>query len=435
MDTALRDEATELLRDLIRVDTTNPPGRETAAATLLQGYLEREGIECELVAREPDRANLVARIRGTGDGPSLMLLGHTDVVYADASDWRSDPFAGELIGDFVWGRGALDMKSHTACNAVAFALLARSGFRPRGDLVLVAEADEEDGIDKVGLPFLVAERPDLRTDYALNEGGGERLVLADGRVAYTYTVAEKATMPVRVVVRGVAGHASMPSAGDNALPKLAPVLERLAAYRPQTRLEPELRALLDGLVPDSGPLEDRLARLRALHPMFDEMVEPMLGSTMTPTMATASRKRNVIPARAEVICDCRVLPGTTPDDLYAEFRAALGDLEVELEADEPPEGGTRSAIDTPLADACRAFVAQMDPGALLLPAMSVGFTNSHYLREAWGTVSYGLFPLRSTDYTILSETIHAPDERIHRDDLAVGARFLEHACRTIGGSA
>jgi acetylornithine deacetylase/succinyl-diaminopimelate desuccinylase-like protein len=363
-----------------------------------------------------------------------MLLGHTDVVYADPSDWRADPFGGELREEFVWGRGALDMKSHTACNAVAFALLARSGFRPRGDLVLVAEADEEDGIDKVGLPFLIAERPDLRTDYALNEGGGERLLLPDGRVVYTYTVAEKASMPVRVVARGVAGHASMPTAGDNALPKLAPVLERLVAYRPRTRLEPELEALLDGLVPESGSLEDRLARLRALHPMFDEMVEPMLGSTMTPTMASASRKRNVIPARAEVVCDCRVLPGTSPEDLYDEFREALQGLDVELEPDEPPEGGTRSPISSPLADACRSYFEQMDPGALLLPSMSVGFTNSHYLREAWGTVSYGLFPLRHTDYTILSETIHAPDERIHRDDLAVGARFFEHVCRTIGGS-
>ena len=148
----LRDETTALLRDLLRVDTTNPPGRETAAATLLKDYLEASGVECELVARDPDRANLVARIRGTGDGPSLALLGHTDVVPADPAGWQHPPFAGDLDGDgYVWGRGAIDMKNETASRAVALAVVARSGFRPRGDLMIIAEADEENGIEEVGL--------------------------------------------------------------------------------------------------------------------------------------------------------------------------------------------------------------------------------------------------------------------------------------------
>jgi acetylornithine deacetylase/succinyl-diaminopimelate desuccinylase-like protein len=146
----LRDETAALLRDLLRVDTTNPPGNETAAATLLKDYLEASGVHCELIARDPDCANLVARIPGTGDGPSLALLGHTDVVPAEPAGWQHPPFAGHLDDDsYIWGRGAIDMKNETASRAVALAVLARSGFRPRGDLLLIAEADEENGADVV----------------------------------------------------------------------------------------------------------------------------------------------------------------------------------------------------------------------------------------------------------------------------------------------
>jgi acetylornithine deacetylase/succinyl-diaminopimelate desuccinylase-like protein len=177
---ALRDEATVLLRELLRVDTSNPPGGETAAALVLQRHLEAAGVACELVARDPARANLVARIPGLG-GPSLAFLAHTDVVPADdAAAWTHPPFAGHVDRDgYIWGRGAADMKNELATRAVAMAWLGRSGFRPRGDLLLIAEADEEDGQDIVGLPWLVAERPDIRADYVLNEGASERLELAD----------------------------------------------------------------------------------------------------------------------------------------------------------------------------------------------------------------------------------------------------------------
>jgi acetylornithine deacetylase/succinyl-diaminopimelate desuccinylase-like protein len=433
VDTALRDEATQVLSDLIRIDTTNPPGRETAAATFLRDLLESEGIECELVARDPDRANLVARLRGTGEGPSLALLGHTDVVYADPAEWSVDPFSGHVSDGWVWGRGAVDMKSHTAANALALVRLARSGFRPRGDIVMIAEADEEDGAERVGLPWLVAERPDLRTDYALNEGGGERLELADGRVIYLMSTAEKATMPTRVVVRGVAGHASTPALGDNALRRLGPVIERLLAHQPARRVEPELAAMLDALVPEAGSLEVRMERAGALHPVLAQIVDPLSRLTLTPTQVAASRKRNVIPARAEAVCDCRVLPGTTVDELYGEFQAALAGLDYELEPVEAPMGGTRSPLGTPLEDVCRDFVERLEPGALVIPTMCVGFTDSHYVRDAFGTVALGFLPLRHTDPLLAAETIHSADERIRRDDLVVAVEFLEHACRTIGG--
>jgi acetylornithine deacetylase/succinyl-diaminopimelate desuccinylase-like protein len=218
---SLRDETTALLRELIRVDTSNPPGRETPAALVLKEYLERSGVECELVARTPERANLIARIPGTGAGPSLALLGHTDVVPADPAGWTHPPFAGHLDDDgYVWGRGAVDMKNETASRAVALATLARDGFTPNGDLLFIAEADEEDGAEEVGLSWLVRERPDIATDYVLNEGASERLRLADGRTVVTINVGEKATLP-----------ASPPSAAPRTPPRRTPAPTRSPASR------------------------------------------------------------------------------------------------------------------------------------------------------------------------------------------------------------
>src|SRR5437763_5227196 len=185
---------------MIRLDTTNPPGNETAAAELLRDYLEPHGVVCELYARTPERANLVARIAGTGDGPSLLLLGHTDVVLADAAEWSVPPFSGHVAHGDVWGRGALDMKSQVAANAVAIASLAREGFRPSGDLIFAATADEEGGGAYVGLNWLCEAHPDaVRCDFAINEGGGDRIELADGRPIYVPTVAEKMSAPFRLV--------------------------------------------------------------------------------------------------------------------------------------------------------------------------------------------------------------------------------------------
>jgi acetylornithine deacetylase/succinyl-diaminopimelate desuccinylase-like protein len=195
--TTLREEVTDLLQRLIRVDTTNPPGNETAAAELLRNYLEANDVACELIAKVPERANLVARIPG-GDGPTLLFLSHTDVVLADPAEWSVPPFSGELRDGEVWGRGALDMKGQVAANAVAIASLARDGFRPSGDLIFAATADEEVG-DDLGLSWLCREHPDaIRCDFAINEGGGDRLVLADGTAIYECTTAEKKTAPFRI---------------------------------------------------------------------------------------------------------------------------------------------------------------------------------------------------------------------------------------------
>ncbi len=432
---ALRDETVALTRDLLRVDTTNPPGRETAAAVVLKDYLEANGVECELVARDPDRANLVARIRGRGEGPSLALLGHTDVVPANAPDWTHPPFAAHLDDDgWLWGRGAIDMKNETASRAVTMAVLARSGFEPGGDLVYIAEADEEDGADAVGLSWLVGERPDIATDYVLNEGASERLTLADGRVIVTVNVGEKATLPAEVTALGQAAHASTPEAGANAVPRLATLIGRLAAYRPQRRLLPETRAMLEALAGHvDGDLDAAIAHVQSLHPAFPDLVGPLFATTIAPTRLTGSVARNVMPGRAMVDCDCRVLPGTTEADLRAELAAALGDdLPYEVAFPEPATGGSVSPIDTPLYEACRRFIADNDPGAILLPTLGTGFTDSHFMRDAFGAVAYGFWPTRHTPYEVAAAGVHSHDERIHIDDLGYATRFGVEACRAIG---
>ena len=241
---SLRDEAVGLLQQLLRLDTVNPPGNETLAAELLRDYLVANGVEVELYSRTPERANLVARLRG-GDGPSLCFLSHTDTVVAEPVEWSRDPWSGDLADGHVWGRGALDMKNQVAASAVAIASLAREGFKPPGDLVFVAAADEEVG-DNYGLEWLCDKHPDaVRADYAINEGGGERVEFG-GRAFYLCATAEKMSAPFRITVHGRSGHASMPGIADNALVKAAPLIEKLAAYRPEPSIGPEVAGFLAG---------------------------------------------------------------------------------------------------------------------------------------------------------------------------------------------
>jgi acetylornithine deacetylase/succinyl-diaminopimelate desuccinylase-like protein len=432
----LKDEATSLLRDLIRIDTSNPPGRETAAAVLLKDYLEASGIHCEIVARDPERANLIARIPGTGGGPSLAFMGHTDVVPADAPFWAHPPFAGHLDeAGFVWGRGAVDMKNETATRAVAMAMLARSGFWPRGDLIFLAQADEEDGTQKVGLQWLRDVRPDIGCDYSIDEGGGMRLELADGRVVVPINTGEKATLPVLVSALGEAGHASTPTAGANAVPRLATLIERLARHRSPPSLKPQTSRLLEILIgPLDGNVGDAIARAVRLHPSFVDDLPPLFGSTVAPTRLSGSSARNVMPGRASVECDCRVLPGTTPEDLERELRTALGnDVPYELEFLEPPTGGTVAPIDTELYRICQDFLDEHDPGATLMPTISPGFCDSHFMREKFGTVAYGFWPMRHTPVDVYIKGVHNKDERVHSEDLAYAVRFHMYAARRLLG--
>jgi acetylornithine deacetylase/succinyl-diaminopimelate desuccinylase-like protein len=426
----LREEVSDLLQRLIRLDTVNPPGNETPAAELLREYLAQSGVEAELYAKAPERANLVARIPGRSDGPRLMLLSHTDTVLADPDEWQLDPWSGELRDGEIWGRGALDMKGQVAANAVALASLAREGFEPAGDLIFAATADEEVGVD-FGLSWLCREHPEaVRADYCINEGAGDRVDFGGGRIFYLCSAAEKMSSPFRLTVHGRSGHASMPSISDNALVKAAPLIERLAAYRPEPRLEPEVSAFLELLVDREVGAEEALEAAREANPLAAELIDPLLSMTVTPTIVSASKKRNVVPAVCELICDCRLLPGQTQAEAEKLLRGVLGEGDYDLEWLEG-QGGTRSPLETPLWDAIAEFVAAEEPESRLAPLCLAGFTDSHWLREAFGTVAYGFFPARTMDPEVTARLVHSADERIAVDDLQLGVRFLRDAARRV----
>jgi acetylornithine deacetylase/succinyl-diaminopimelate desuccinylase-like protein len=426
----LRQEVTELLQELIRVDTTNPPGNETPAAELLRDYLEDSGVECELYAKVPERANLVARIPGRGDGPKLLFLSHTDVVLADPAEWAADPFGGELRDGEVWGRGALDMKGQVAAEAVAIASLAREGFEPSGDLIFAATADEEVGAG-FGAQWLCETHPDaVRCDFLVNEGSGDRVELG-GNAFFLCSVAEKMSAPFRLRVLGRSGHASMPGIADNALVKAAPLIAALGTYEPEKRLTPEVEALIETVTGEKLTSPDQvLEAARAVAPLLAEMVEPLLSMTLSPTMVTASQKRNVVPAVCDVVVDSRLLPGMTPDEQQAIVREVLGAGDYELEVLES-HGGTRSAIDTPLWSAVESWVESLEPGARPAPICVAGFTDSHWFREAFGTVAYGFFPSRTMPIETAARLIHSADERVPVEDLELGVSFLRHAAEAV----
>ena len=428
-DAELRDEAVGLLQQLLRLNTVNPPGNETIAAELLREYLVANGVEVELHSRTPERANLVARLRG-GDGPSLSFLSHTDTVVADPAEWSRDPWSGDLADEHVWGRGALDMKNQVAASAVAIASLAREGFKPPGDLIFVAAADEEVG-ERFGLEWLCEEHPDaVRADYALNEGGGERVEFG-GRAFYLCSTAEKMSAPIRITVHGRSGHASLPGIADNALVKTAPLIERLAAYRPEPSIGPEVAGFLDAVLGEQPRPDEVLLRLAEVDRLAVETIEPLLSFTLAPTMIEASERRNVIPGTVELVVDRRLLPGQSPEDVEPIIRQILGNGgDYDLETIER-SGGTRSELDTPLWNAISGWVEQTEPGAKLAPLCCSGFTDSQWLREAFGTVAYGFFPMRTMEMELAARLIHSADERTHVDDLGLGVEFLRAAARSL----
>jgi acetylornithine deacetylase/succinyl-diaminopimelate desuccinylase-like protein len=323
------------------------------------------------------------------------------------------------------------MKGEVVASAVALATLAREGWRGSGDLIFVAAADEEVG-DGFGLQWLVEEHPDaVRADFSVNEGAGDRVELG-GKVLYLCSTAEKMSAPFRLRVHGRSGHASMPGIADNALVKAAPFVERLGAFDTPPRLIPEVESFLAALLPAVPPPAEALAAARGIAPLAAELIEPLLAMTVSPTMAHASDKRNIIPAVCEVTVDVRLLPGQTPAEAEAVLRAWLGEGEYELENYER-QGGTRSPIGGPLWDAVQSFVAEEEPGANAVPTCVAGFTDSHWLREAFGTVAYGFFPARAMDPETAARLIHSANERIPISDLELGVRFMRHAARAVCG--
>ena len=434
-DSKLREEVVELARALIRIDTSNPPGNETPAAELLAEHLRAAGAECELIGPDPTRLNLVARVRGRGEGPSVMFLAHTDVVPAPSEGWTVPPFGATLRDGRLIGRGAADMKGELAARAVALAAYARSGERPAGDLVLVAESDEERNTADVGMSWLVREREDLRCDYAINEGGGMLLELADGRRVVTIAVGEKQVTSLRVRVHGTAGHASVPAAANNPLRYAAEATACLLDAEAPMQMTPVVTRALEALGPPAGLTDpEALDWAAGLHPILADEMPPTTRLTVTPTGLRTHEPSNVIPPYADVICDCRALPGQDERDIREHVAAALGDgYRYELELLEPLVGGTESPVDTPLYDACREYVASRLPGAELLPLITPGFTDSHWVRNTFGTVAYGFAPVFAMDLNAYLDGTHGADECLDVVDLVEMTEFHLHALRALAG--
>jgi acetylornithine deacetylase/succinyl-diaminopimelate desuccinylase-like protein len=437
-------EAQELLRGLIRFNTVNPPGDERPAQEFLAEHLREAGFECELLGAEPGRPNLVARLRPAsaqagGAGPTLCYLGHVDTVLANPAEWTHDPWSGDVADGFMWGRGALDMKSQVAAEIAAAASLARSGWRPeRGELLIVAVADEETG-GALGAEWITREHPEkVRCDLLINEGGGG-VFEYDGKRCYGVCCAEKGVFRFVVRTEGVAGHASMPAMGDNALLKMGPVLDRFAARQPSYRPTEEALAFLRGIGEDVGEdLQETVARLRATNPLLAIMFEPMLGVTFTPTRISASEKINVIPSSAELRVDCRVPPGLGEEQVREGIAEVLGDG-----SDAPPWSieftervvGNRSPVRSSLMDELSGWIAERDPGALVVPVALPGFTDSRHFRLAFPEcVAYGFFPQRHQPLLASAPLIHGADERIDVRDLAFATElYRDLALRLLGG--
>jgi acetylornithine deacetylase/succinyl-diaminopimelate desuccinylase-like protein len=448
----LSEEATELLQQLLRFDTVNPPGNERAAQEHLAGLLSDAGFECELLGAEPDRPNLVARLASVSNpasagpavtspgstgsespGPTLCYLGHVDTVLADAREWTHDPWSGDVEDGFIWGRGALDMKSQVAAEVAAALSLAREGWRPaRGALQIVAVVDEETG-GSLGAEWIVKNHPEkVRCDLLVNEGGGAVFEYGGppARRLYGVCCAEKGVFRFTLSTDGVAGHASMPKMGDNALLKMAPLLERLAARQPAYELTAEPEAFLRGLGEDPADVAGALARMAAQDERLVTVFEPMFGVTFTPTRISASEKINVIPSRAELKVDCRVPPGLGEAEVLRGIEEVLGGDRQGRSGGGRVQFterviGNRSPIDSPLMQTISQWVAEHDPGAEVVPVILPGFTDSRHFRAAFPEcVAYGFFPHRHQSLFETMPLIHGADERIDVRDLGFAAEFF-----------
>lgn len=433
----LERETSELLSALIQIDSSNPPGNETRVAEFMRDWFRGHGLEGEIAGEPADRASFVLRVEGKKPGPSLLLLAHEDVVPANADDWSVPPFSGQIKDGYVWGRGALDIKNLVAAHAVATRRIAAQGGPAAGTLVYACTADEEEG-SVGGARWLVANRPDLvRTDYVINEGGGSFLERA-GRRVYLLESGEKGTAQFRIIVKGEAGHASVPLRRGNAVVGAARVIEALASH--------ELPLVIDGssddlvrLLVDAPALRHRLrepktaraalAELARRDPQLADMIEPLYGFAFSPTIVEGnSVALNVYPSRVEVGVDCRTLAGRGTEEVEAAVRAALRhvDAQWELEWVLPVVRGNASPYPSPLSAAIARTMGRLVPEAELANAHCRGFTDSNWFRAAYPeTVAYNFAPHLVEPRHEVASRYHNADERILVRDLAFQAFFAE----------
>ncbi len=435
--TDLSAEVTDLLQHLIRNacvnDGTRESGNEVRSADLLAGYFDGSGVDIERYEPAPGRTSLVARIEGRrADAPTLLLMGHTDVVPANERRWQRDPFGGDLVDGEVWGRGAIDMLNLTASMAVATRRLAVEGFRPDGTLIYLAVADEE-ALGTWGADHLSRHEIDaIGADYVITESGGIPVPGGDGDLRLPVLVGEKGSCWCTLRITGTPGHASLPYDTDNALVTAARVVQRLADYRPETHIHDTWRQFLAGMaLPDeiTAPLldPDRLVDVLADLPLgMARQFHACTHTTIAPTVAHGGTKTNIIPDQVDLQLDIRTLPGQTLPDVQAILDDALGDLadRVEMiEAHDDPS--TLSPADTPLWDSLHRVTRAFYSGSHLVPMLSVGATDARFFRRL-GTTAYG-FGLFSQKLTFeeFGRMFHGDDERVDVDSLRLSTELWQ----------
>jgi acetylornithine deacetylase/succinyl-diaminopimelate desuccinylase-like protein len=425
---ALQDRPVELLRELLRFDTSNPPGAERECINWIKGLLEGLGCEVGVFAREPDRPSLVTRLPGRGVSPPLLLQGHVDVVAA-RGEWQHSPFAGDLADGYVWGRGALDMKGGVAMMLAAFMRAKASGAQPPGDVILCLLADEEGG-SALGADYLVREHAELfdGVRYSLGEFGGFTMDVA-GRRFYPIMVAEKQLCWTRATLRGPAGHGSMPIRGG-AMGKLGRVLGALDRRRLPVHVTPVTRSMVEAIAADvpatlalalKGLLAPRLTD-RLLDAFGDRgrIFDPLLHNTVSATIVAGGEKLNVIPDAIELSLDARLLPGLTPAQLFAELRALTGvEMEFEIGQHDPVAAEPDMALFDTLAGALR----ELDPSAKAIPMLLPGVTDGRFFSRL-GVQTYGFLPMQLPPELPFMQLIHAENERLPADAVEFGTAAI-----------
>ncbi len=426
----IRDEAVKHLQELIRIKTVNPPGNETLAAEYVADVLNQEGIEVKVIESAPGRGNVIARLRGKGDGGPLLLLSHLDVVPVEEAKWERDPFGGELVDGYIWGRGAVDTKNLTVMEMMCLIQAKREGLSLKRDIILAATADEEMG-GIMGVKWLLDNHPELLAcEYAINEGGGYGIEFAGHRY-YVCDTAEKSPCWIKVRTKGKAGHASRP-VDDNAVLKLVEALARLGKARLPMHRTATVERFIKILARDQKFPNSLLLPL-ILNPLFEPLIlkrlpkniapifKALLHNTATPTVLRAGQKTNVIPSEAEAEVDCRVLPGQTKETLLAEIRPYLGpDVEIEVLMEPEP---FETHYETELFRIFQEVIAEEDPQAKVIPFMLPATTDSRFLAKR-GVKVYGFSPMKYDPKCNFLELAHSHNERVSVDSLIFGVRSL-----------
>ncbi|HRJ44783.1 MAG: M20/M25/M40 family metallo-hydrolase [Caldilineaceae bacterium] len=433
MTPSLYERPLEMLQTLVRMDTTNPPGNEILCIQYLDNLLQEAGLATTILAKDPNRPNLIARLPGRGQAPGLVLQGHVDVVTTANQKWDHLPFGGQIIDGELWGRGSLDMKGGVVMMTCAVLRALAEGKEPAGDIVLTILADEEAGSD-YGARFVTEQHPEqfAGVRYAIGEGGGGAQYLG-GKRFYPLMVAEKQVCWLRTRFTGPGGHGSSPLR-DGAMAKLGKALTALNANRLPVHLTPAMELMLDGLARIAPP--DLLAAVDGLrHPATADAtldglyasgaplarsLDALLHNTVNATVVNGGFKTNVIPSHIELELDGRVLPGFTADDFMAELHTLLGDdLPFEIIRHDP---GT-AEVDMSLFPLLAGIVEEMDPEAAVIPSLVGGFTDGRMFTRL-GIQNYGFLPVKLPPGINYGATVHGANERMPVEGLEFGVRAI-----------